>query len=99
MELNPYLKVFSASGYYDAVTPFFQTILNFENMALSSPHARGNLTIRNYPSGHMIYLDNESRSAMKADLAAFYEDARRPQAADQIRHNTALIRRVSRTPY
>jgi len=99
MELNPYLKVFSASGYYDAVTPFFQTILNFENMPLSSPHARGNLTIRNYPSGHMIYLDNESRSAMKADLAAFYEDARRPQAAAQIRHNAALTRRVSRTPY
>jgi len=99
MELNPYLKVFSANGYYDAVTPFFQTILNFENMPLSSPHARGNLTIRNYESGHMIYLDNGSRSAMKADLAAFYEDARRPQAADRVRHNTVHQRRISRTPY
>ena len=27
MALNPYLKVFSANGYYDAVTPFFQTLL------------------------------------------------------------------------
>jgi carboxypeptidase C (cathepsin A) len=25
MSLNPYLKVFLASGYYDAVTPFLQT--------------------------------------------------------------------------
>lgn len=72
MAMNPYLKVFSANGYYDAVTPFFQTVLNFENMPLSSPQALSNLTIRNYPSGHMIYLDNESRTAMKADLAVFY---------------------------
>ena len=42
MALNPYLKVFSANGYYDAVTPFFQTVLNFENMPLSDPHARNN---------------------------------------------------------
>ena len=34
MELNPYLKVFCANGYYDAVTPFFQTKLDLENMPL-----------------------------------------------------------------
>jgi carboxypeptidase C (cathepsin A) len=73
MELNPYLKVFSANGYYDAVTPFFQTISDFENMPLGNPQARNNLAVHNYPSGHMIYLDNESRSLMKVDLATFYE--------------------------
>jgi carboxypeptidase C (cathepsin A) len=99
MELNPYLKVFSANGYYDAVTPYFQTILNLENMPLRSPHARGNLTIRNYKSGHMIYLDNESRSLMKADLTVFYEDARRPQVTKRIAHATAQKRQMSRTPY
>ena len=106
MALNPYLKVFSANGYYDAVTPFFQTILNFENMPLSDPHARNNLTIHKYPSGHMVYLDNELRSSMRADLAAFYEGTRAPAvAARRAPQETGRIsrspyrRRFSRTPY
>jgi carboxypeptidase C (cathepsin A) len=73
--VNPYLRVFSANGYYDAVTPFFQTILNFQNMPLGSAQTQSNLTVRNYPSGHMVYLDNASR-AMKADLSTFYGEAR-----------------------
>jgi carboxypeptidase C (cathepsin A) len=108
MALNPYLRVFSANGYYDAVTPFFQTILNFENMPLEDPQTRQNLTVRNYPSGHMIYLDNESRSAMKHDLAAFYKEASAHlsavaalQSPQQARHITysRYRRRFTRTPY
>ena len=106
MALNPYLKVFAANGYFDAVTPFFQTILNFENMPLKSPKARENLVVRSYPSGHMIYLDDPSRTAMKADLASFYEQAtRRGKAeaqaiAEEPRLGSARYRRrFSRTPY
>ena len=99
MALNPYLKVFSANGYYDAVTPFFQTILNFENMPLSDPHARNNLTIHNYPSGHMVYLDNESRSSMRADLAAFYEGTRAYSPAVAARRAPQETGRISRSPY
>ena len=65
MSLNPDLKVFSANGYYDAVTPFFQTILNFEGMPLKGPHTADRIEIRNYPSGHMVYLDNASRKKMR----------------------------------
>ncbi len=72
MALNPFLKVFSANGYYDSVTPFFQTAMTLAAMPLADNAARTNLTIRNYPSGHMVYLDGPSRTAMKADLAAFY---------------------------
>ena len=32
-----------------------------------------NLTIKNYPSGHMIYLNDASRTALKGDLANFYD--------------------------
>ena len=99
MALNPYLKVFSANGYYDAVTPFFQTVLNFENMPLSDPHARNNLTIHNYPSGHMVYLDNESRSSMRADLAAFYEGTRAYSPAVAARRAPQETGRISRSPY
>src|ERR1019366_2893803 len=108
MALNPYLRVFSANGYYDAVTPFFQTVLNFENMPLSAPRQHGRLTIRNYPSGHMIYLDNASRTAMKADLASFYRPSVVHAHAAAITESTdgalrishsRYRRRVSRTPY
>ena len=94
-----YLKVFSANGYYDAVTPFFQTVLNFENMPLSDPHARNNLTIHNYPSGHMVYLDNESRSSMRADLAAFYEGTRAYSPAVAAKRAPQETGRISRSPY
>src|SRR5271166_1101103 len=108
MALNSYLKVFSSNGYYDAVTPFFQTIRNFEAMPVSSPRDLDRLTVRNYPSGHMVYLDNASRTAMKADLAEFYTSAapapaalmeRRPSEAPQVVSQSRYRRRFSRTPY
>ena len=87
MELNPYLKVFCAGGYFDAVTPFFQTMLDLENMPLGNPRNQervmANLVFRTYPSGHMIYLDNDSkdhrssRSIMKEDLGEFYDEMTR----------------------
>lgn len=73
MALNPDLEVLSANGYYDSVTPFFQTVMDLANMPLADPGVRSNLSIHYYPSGHMIYLDGDSRTAMKADLAAFYD--------------------------
>jgi carboxypeptidase C (cathepsin A) len=74
MALNVDLKVLSLNGYFDSVTPFFQTALDLENMPLLDAHLRKkNLTIKNYPSGHMTYLDPKSRTAMKADLARFFD--------------------------
>ena len=75
MAANPYLLVLSANGYFDAVTPFYQTKLTLDAMPLQNAAARANLTIRNYPSGHMIYLDGNSRTALKADLATLYDRA------------------------
>lgn len=72
MTLNPDLKVFSANGYFDAVTPFFQTALTLASMPID-PSLQSNIMTRRYPSGHMIYLDNASRTAMKGDLASFYD--------------------------
>jgi carboxypeptidase C (cathepsin A) len=73
MSLNVDLKVFSANGYYDSVTPFYQTTLDLQKMPLVDATVRKNLTVKYYPSGHMVYLDGGSRTAMKADLAAFYD--------------------------
>jgi len=73
MALNIDLKVLSANGYFDSVTPFFQTVTDLQNMPLTDPTVRENLTIKYYPSGHMVYLDANSRTALKADLAALYD--------------------------
>ena len=73
MSLNPDLKVLQASGYFDAVTPFHQTELTLAQMPLDPTLKAKNLTIKNYPSGHMIYLNDASRTALKGDLATFYD--------------------------
>jgi carboxypeptidase C (cathepsin A) len=104
MELNPYLKVFCANGYYDAVTPFFQTKRDLEAAPFGDPKTRENLTFRSYPSGHMVYLDNASRTALKADLGAFYDaiagrGAALAEAAVRPVTGTRYRRRFGRTPY
>jgi carboxypeptidase C (cathepsin A) len=105
MELNPYLKVFCANGYYDAATPFFQTKLDLESMPLGNPENRervkDNLVFCTYPSGHMIYLDDDSRCAMKADLGKFYDEILRAHSAAST-YELASGRtegRISRSPY
>ncbi|WP_460873794.1 S10 family peptidase [Paralcaligenes ginsengisoli] len=75
MSLNVDLKVLSANGYYDFVTPFHQTALDLQNMPLVDPSVRKNLRLGFYPSGHMIYLDAGSRTALKADLAKLIDEA------------------------
>ncbi|QDQ81327.1 S10 family peptidase [Paraburkholderia megapolitana] len=75
MALNVDLKVLSANGFYDFVTPFYQTVLDLQQMPLVSAQVRQNLSARFYPSGHMVYLDGGSRTALKADLAKMYDSA------------------------
>ncbi|XBS70763.1 peptidase S1 [Acerihabitans sp. KWT182] len=75
MSLNVDLKVLSANGYYDFVTPFSQTESDLQAMPLLSASIRQNLTIKCYPSGHMIYLNGDARTLLKADLAAMYRQA------------------------
>jgi len=108
MSVNPYLRVFSANGYYDGVTPFFQTLINFQNMPLASAQIESNLTFHNYPSGHMVYLDDASRTAVRADLSSFFGEAQTHVAAIKAAIHPELTaiagfaqyrRRSNRTPY
>jgi carboxypeptidase C (cathepsin A) len=73
MALNTDLKVLSANGFYDFVTPFYQTVIDLQKMPLVSAEVRQNLSARFYPSGHMVYLDGASRTALKADVAKMYD--------------------------
>ena len=55
------------------MTPFYLTVLDVQQMPLIEQSVRNNLSARFYPSGHMVYLDGGSRTALKADLAKMYD--------------------------
>ena len=74
MRENPGLKVLSANGYFDLATPFFATERDL-NGAVLDHSLSGNVTFRYYPSGHMVYLNPDSRKAFRADLGKFYDSA------------------------
>ena len=57
----------------------------FAEMPLVSAEVRQNLSARFYPSGHMVYLDGPSRTALKADVAKMY---------DATVTNTAAVSRI-----
>ncbi|HTR03899.1 MAG TPA: peptidase S10, partial [Thermoanaerobaculia bacterium] len=74
MSMNPNLRIFSANGYFDFATPFFETEYTLGHMGLD-PTLEKNIVFGYYPSGHMIYINEASRQKMKADLARFYDQA------------------------
>jgi carboxypeptidase C (cathepsin A) len=96
MSLNIDLKVLSANGYYDFVTPFYQTVMDLQKMPLIDATVRRNLSATFYPSGHMVYLDGDSRTALKADLRKMYSSATSDhQALARIRSLQARKARVN----
>jgi len=70
MARNPKLKVFSANGYHDLVTPFYTTEMDIARFG-----ANANIVTRFYSGGHMTYLDDAARAQQKADMAQFYQAA------------------------
>lgn len=75
MRQNPKLKLYSLNGWYDMATPFFGTEYDINHMQLD-PSLRGNVRFAYYPSGHMVYLNPQALTQMKADVAKFYDDAK-----------------------
>jgi len=82
MSVNPDVKVLQLSGYYDNVTPWYQTRIDLEQNLPLDPKLRKNLEINEYPSGHQIYLDGPSRTKAKSDLVRFYEASTSDDAAN-----------------
>jgi carboxypeptidase C (cathepsin A) len=73
MRQNPHLKILEVHGYYDMATPFLGAELDLEHLELD-PAIRTNLKIIQYESGHMIYIEPESRQQLSKDLKMFYDD-------------------------
>jgi carboxypeptidase C (cathepsin A) len=74
MTHNPYLKVFVANGHYDLATPYLATRYTFDHMGLPES-LRTNVSMGYYDAGHMMYINEPSRVALKKNLAAFIHSA------------------------
>ena len=72
MTMRPSMKLFVGNGYYDMVTPHLGAEYQIHHLGLPSELLRRNVTMKFYPSGHMMYVHDESMKAMKRDLAEWY---------------------------
>lgn len=67
MEQEPRLRVFFATGYYDIVATVENTRFSISHSGV--PMER--VTLREYPSGHMVYSDDVCRRALCQDIRDF----------------------------
>jgi carboxypeptidase C (cathepsin A) len=67
MRQNSQLRLFNAQGYYDFATPFFGAEYSLKRTGI--PQDR--ITWRYYDAGHMMYVRDEDRAKLSADLRAF----------------------------
>ena len=74
MSKNRHLKVMIASGYYDLATPYFAADYTVSHLGLDKT-LQGNIAVRYYEAGHMMYIHAPSRTKLKRDVAAFYRAA------------------------
>ncbi|MES3025104.1 MAG: peptidase S10 [Pseudomonadota bacterium] len=65
--INPDLKIVAMNGYHDLATPFH---LTERDLARLGPNP--NISVKNYQSGHMSYLDDTARKAQRADMLVLY---------------------------
>jgi len=64
---NSALRLFNAAGYYDFATPFFGAEYSLKRTGI--PQDR--ITWKYYDAGHMMYIRDEDRAKLSADIRAF----------------------------
>ena len=66
---NPDMRIMFATGYYDMACQIGQA----RYLASHGGYPQDRVEIREYPSGHMVYLGEESAKAFAADVRTFLE--------------------------
>ncbi|MBE7210817.1 MAG: peptidase S10 [Gluconacetobacter diazotrophicus] len=70
MIVNPKLHVQLNQGYYDLGTPYFEGVWEMRHLPI--PHAlAGNVEIRQYQSGHMVYAHQDALVQLHDNAADF----------------------------
>ncbi len=67
MRANTGMRLFMGSGYYDLLAAF----MSMERTATHSGLPLDRITMRTYPSGHMIFVSKPSLAQLAEDLRAF----------------------------
>ena len=70
---NSHLKVWVMCGYYDLATPFFCAEWTYDHIFLNEENAH-QLQFTYYPSGHMIYQNQESLAQFKEEAKVWYQN-------------------------
>ena len=70
MKYNPQLKVMLLGGYFDLATPFYEGWYEMHHLQIPASLG-GNIEYRYYPSGHMVYANEESLKKMHEDVSGF----------------------------
>jgi carboxypeptidase C (cathepsin A) len=70
MSVNPHMRVFVASGYYDLATPHFAADYSFDHLGIPQS-LRGNLELTYYEAGHMMYAHKPSLEKLADNLRRF----------------------------
>jgi carboxypeptidase C (cathepsin A) len=73
MITNPKLIVEVENGYYDFATPFFAMEFTVNHLYGLPADLQKNIKMDYYPAGHMMYLDDQSRSMLHNNIASFIE--------------------------
>ena len=73
LTINPNMRIFTACGYYDLVTPFATVEHSFNRLHLP---LESNITFGYYEGGHMFYTNPAALKKFKLDLTEFYKRAR-----------------------
>jgi|SRR6185312_7303667 len=66
---NEALRVFTANGYYDLATAYFANAYMMHHSGIDPAR----VTIRNYPAGHMMYLNQGSLEQLSRDIGEFIQ--------------------------
>jgi carboxypeptidase C (cathepsin A) len=74
MITNPKLLVQVENGIYDMATPFMPTEFTFAHLGLPA-ELQKNISMKYYPSGHMMYLQDADRVALRDNVATFIDKA------------------------
>jgi carboxypeptidase C (cathepsin A) len=70
MKTNPNLKILLAGGYFDLATPYFEGRYEMQHLPIPDK-LQGNIEYHYYPSGHMVYANEQSLKALHDDVARF----------------------------
>jgi carboxypeptidase C (cathepsin A) len=74
MTQNPGMKVLVQQGYYDLATPYLGAEYYRDHLDIAD-ELRGNVSLKYYEAGHMMYVHEPSLVKFKEDLAAFVRSA------------------------